>query len=159
MCMRAQSLSHVRLFETLWTVAHQAPLFMGFSRQEYWSGLPFPPPGDLPDSGIEPTSPALQVDSLPLSHLGSPGRRDRIILIILVFKSTSQMPLPCQPCPKVSDVRKIQRFTDGTPPPCLEGSLAHSIFIQQTFTEHLLCCRLCTKHFQCTKLLILITSL
>ena len=86
MCMCAQSLSHVRLFETLWTVAHQAPLFMGFSRQEYWSGLPFPPPGDLPDSGIEPTSPALQVDSLPLSHLGSPGRRDRIILIILVFR-------------------------------------------------------------------------
>ena len=54
-------LSHVRLFETLWTVACQAPLTMGFSRQEYWSGLPCPPPGDLPNSGIEPmslTSPA-----------------------------------------------------------------------------------------------------
>ena len=45
---------------------------MGFSRQEYWSGLPFPPPEDLPDPGIEPTSPALQADSLPLSHWGSP---------------------------------------------------------------------------------------
>ena len=55
-------------FETSWTVAHQAPLSMGFPRQEYWSGLPFPSPGDLPDSGIEPTSPTLQVDSLPLSH-------------------------------------------------------------------------------------------
>ena len=44
---------------TPWTVAHQAPLSMGFSRQEYWSGLPFPPPGDLPDLGVEPTSPAL----------------------------------------------------------------------------------------------------
>ena len=56
--------SHVQLFVTLWTVAHQAPLSMGFSRQEYWSVLPFPPPGDLPNSGIEPTllvPPALQV--------------------------------------------------------------------------------------------------
>ena len=53
---------------TLWTVAHQAPLSMGFPRQEYWSGLPFPSPEDLPDLGIEPTSPALQADSLPLSH-------------------------------------------------------------------------------------------
>ena len=57
---------------TLWTVAHQAPLSMGFPRQEYWSGLPFPPPGDLPHPGIELTSPALQADSLPLSHQGSP---------------------------------------------------------------------------------------
>ena len=48
-----------------WTVAHQGPLSMEFSRQEYWSGLPFPSPGDLPDPGIEPRSPALQVDSLP----------------------------------------------------------------------------------------------
>jgi len=51
-------LSHVQLFATLWTVAHQAPPSMGFSRQEYWSGLPCPPPGDLPDPGIKPTSPA-----------------------------------------------------------------------------------------------------
>ena len=55
-----------------WTVARQAPLSMGFSRQEYWSGLPFPSPGDLPNPGIEPISPALQADSLPLSHQGSP---------------------------------------------------------------------------------------
>ena len=48
---------------TPWTVARQAPLSMGFSRQEYWSGVPFPPPGDLPDPGIKPRSPALQVDS------------------------------------------------------------------------------------------------
>ena len=59
-------------FATPWTVARQAPLSMGFSRQEYWSELPFPSQGDLPDPGIKPTSPALQVDSLPLSHLGSP---------------------------------------------------------------------------------------
>ena len=55
----SQSLSCVRLFATLWTVAYQAPPSMGFSRQEYWSGLPFPPPGDLPNSGIKPSSPAL----------------------------------------------------------------------------------------------------
>ena len=59
-----KSLSCVQLFATLCTVAHQAPLYMGFSRQEYWSGLPFPYPGDLPDPGIKPRSPALQVDAL-----------------------------------------------------------------------------------------------
>ena len=51
-------------FATLWTVAHQAPLSMGFARHEYWSGLPFPPPGDLPNPGIEPESPTLQADYL-----------------------------------------------------------------------------------------------
>ena len=62
---------------TLWTVALQAPLSMRFSRQEYWSGLPFPPPGDLPNPGIQPrspASPALQADSLPLSYHGSVGK-------------------------------------------------------------------------------------
>ena len=52
-------LSHVQLFVTPWTVAYQAPLSMGFSRQEYWSGVPFPSPGELPDAGIEPGSPVL----------------------------------------------------------------------------------------------------
>ena len=53
------------LFATPWTVAHQAPLSMGFSRPGYWSGLPFPSPGDLPNPGIEPGSPALQADAGP----------------------------------------------------------------------------------------------
>ena len=53
---------------TLWTVAYQAPLSVGFPRQEYWNGLPCPPPGDLPDPGIKPSSPALQADSLLLSQ-------------------------------------------------------------------------------------------
>ena len=68
-------LSRVWPFATPWTVAHQAPLSMGFSRQEYRSGLPFPSPGDLSDPGIEPMSPAaptLQADTLPLSHQRSP---------------------------------------------------------------------------------------
>ena len=55
-CVCAQSLSRVQLFATLWTLACQSPLSMEFSRQEYWSGLPFPPPGDLPDPGTEPMS-------------------------------------------------------------------------------------------------------
>ena len=59
MCMHHQSLSPVRLFANPWTVAHQALLSMEFSRQEYWSQLPFPTPGDLPNPGIEPLSPAL----------------------------------------------------------------------------------------------------
>ena len=58
---------------TPWTVAYQAPLSMGFPRQEYWNGLPFPSLGNLPNPGIKPTFPALQVDSLPLSHQESPG--------------------------------------------------------------------------------------
>ena len=57
--------SHVRRFAIPWIVVPQAPLFMKFSRQEYWSGLPFPSRGDLPDPGIKPRSPALQTDSLP----------------------------------------------------------------------------------------------
>ena len=64
MKVKVKSLSPVRLFATSWTVAHQAPPSMGFSRQEYWSGLPFPSPGDLPDPGIEPGSPASQADTL-----------------------------------------------------------------------------------------------
>ena len=59
-------------FSTPWTVACQAPLSTEFSRQEYWSGLPFPSSGDLPDPGIEPRSPALQADSLPTELQGKP---------------------------------------------------------------------------------------
>ena len=63
--VKVKSLSRVRFFVIPWTVAYQAPLPMGFSRQEYWSRLPFPSPGDLPDPGIELGSPALQADALP----------------------------------------------------------------------------------------------
>ena len=64
-CVHALSrFSYVQLFATLWTIARQASLSMEFSRQEYWNGLPFLSPGDLPDPGMEPGSPALQADSL-----------------------------------------------------------------------------------------------
>ena len=75
LCVYVCVLSHVQLFATLWTAVHQAPLSMGYFRQEYWNGLPFPPPGDLPDPVnklTSPASPALQTDSLPLEPPGKP---------------------------------------------------------------------------------------
>ena len=62
--------SHIRLFATPWAIGYQAPLSMGLTRQEYWSGLPFPSPGDLPNTGIELGSPALQTDALPSEQPG-----------------------------------------------------------------------------------------
>ena len=67
-----KSISHVQLFATPWTVAHQPPRSMRFSRQEHWSGFPFPSPGDLPDPGIKPRSPALQADALTSEPPGNP---------------------------------------------------------------------------------------
>ena len=72
MKLKVKSLSRVQLFAAPWTVAYQAPPSMGFSRQEYWSGLPFPSPGDLPNPGIEPDSPALQADALTSEPPGKP---------------------------------------------------------------------------------------
>ena len=80
MKVKVKSLSPVQLFATLWTVAHQASLSMRFSRQQYWSGLPVPSPGDLPDPGIEPRSPALQADALTSEPPGKPS------IIINTFK-------------------------------------------------------------------------
>ena len=81
MCVCAQLLSFVCLFETLWVGAHQVPLSMEFSRQEYSSGLPCPSPGALPDPGIEPTSPvflALEADSLPSEPTGKSPRTEKL---------------------------------------------------------------------------------
>ena len=74
-----------------WTVACQAPVFMGFLRQEYWSGLSYPSPRDLPDPGIEPASPALQADSLPSEPPGTPfnkveaHKHDRLIVLLGLY--------------------------------------------------------------------------
>ena len=87
MKVKVKSLSHVWLFVTLWTIAHQGPLSMGFTRQEYWSGLPFPSPGDLPDSGIEPQSPSLQTDSLPSEPPGNPVLLIRVPDYSLLYTS------------------------------------------------------------------------
>ena len=70
--VKVKSLSRVRLFATPWIVAYEASPSMGFSRQEYWSGLPFPSPGHLPDPGIEPRSPALEADTLTSDPPGKP---------------------------------------------------------------------------------------
>ena len=86
--VKVKSLSRVQLFTTPWTVAHQAPPPMGFSRQEYWSGLPFPPPRDLPNPGVEPRSPTLQADSSP----SEPPEKAHISIITsikLYFKHTT----------------------------------------------------------------------
>ena len=71
-CVLAESPSHVQLFGTPQTIAHQAPLSIGSSRPEYWSGLPFPSPGDLPDPGIKPVSPALAGGFLTTAPPGKP---------------------------------------------------------------------------------------
>ena len=73
--VKVKSLSHVQLFATPWTVAYQAPPSMGFSGQEYWSGLPFPSPGDLPDPGIESGTPAFQAEALTSEPPGKPYRK------------------------------------------------------------------------------------
>ena len=97
------SLSHVRLFVSPWTVAYQAPLSMAFSRQEYWSGLPFPPPEDLPDPGIEPMSPVTpaqggtffitvppgkpQLQIIPDSISGAVFEEDKLLSIPSLFST------------------------------------------------------------------------
>ena len=80
--VKVKSLSRVRLFATPWTVAYQAPASMGFSRQEYWSGLPFPSP-DLPYPGIEPRSPALEADALTSEPPGNLPPRQKCLNCLL----------------------------------------------------------------------------
>ena len=92
---KPSSPSCIQFFATLWTAGHQALLFMEFPKQEYWNGLPFSPPGDLPKPGIQtacPVSPSLKVDSLPLSYQGSPKRscvKQPNVWIALCFFNTS----------------------------------------------------------------------
>ena len=80
-----KSLSRVRLFATPWMVTYQAPRSVGFSRQEYWSGLPFPSPGDLPNPGIEPGSPALEADTFNLLATRDEGESCNTVLTKCVW--------------------------------------------------------------------------
>ena len=90
-----KSLSGVRLFATPWTVAYQASPSMGFSRQDYWSGLPFPSPGDLPNPGIEPGSPALEAGTLTSEP---PGKWTKFIDVIFEFMNNeNKILLPKSP--------------------------------------------------------------
>ena len=117
-------------FATPWTVAHQALLDMGFSRQVYWSRLPCPPPGDLPNPGIEPRSPALQTNSLPSEPQGKPKNP--------CSRGTSQLRnrtwVSCTPALQVDSL-----------PAELPGNPIHS-FIQLLCTEYPLWARYCSRH-------------
>ena len=90
--IKVKLFSHVWLFATLWTVAYQDPLSMGFFRQEYWSGFPFPSPGDLPYPGIEPRSPTLCADALPS---GPPGKPLRLSYCLINPHSAFLISLSC----------------------------------------------------------------
>ena len=101
-CICACTFNHVWLFVTPWTVARQAPLSVGFSRQEYWSGMPFPPPGDIPDPGIEPEYPAFP--SLEGMFFTSWATREALIHnAAAAAKSLQSCPTLCDPI-------------DGSPP-------------------------------------------
>ena len=120
MRVKVKSLSHVQLFATPWTVAHQASPSMGFSRQEYWSGLPFPSPGDLPNPGIEPESPALEADALTSEPPGKPKNTGVGSLFLLQWIFPTQesnwsllhcrqilYQLSCQESPKIKHLDNI----------------------------------------------------
>ena len=91
MCVHAQSLSRVQLFVTLRTVAHQSPLTMEFSWEEHWSGLPFHPPGDFPDPGIEPMSPALAGRFLTAEPPRKPLRNQDLALNVVIATTLSML--------------------------------------------------------------------
>ena len=106
MKVKVKLLSHVQLFATPWTAAYQAPPSMGFSRQEFWSGLPFPSPGDLPDPGIESGSPAFQADALISEPPGKPHvthtHKQKICPLLIKF--------PCVPCQAIFPALKATVF-------------------------------------------------
>ena len=116
---------------TPWTIARQVPLSMEFSRQEYWSGLPCPSPGDLPNPGIEPGSPALQADSLPLSHQESPAGRRAYSLNTWAIKAREMPWMPAR-------LSWAPLLMEAAVPPTL-GSLlflSHFTLPSDTFLPH-----------------------
>ena len=124
-----KSLSHVQLFVTPWTVACQAPLSMGFSRQEYWSGLPFPSPGDLPNSGIEPRSPALQADAL----FSEPPGKSGIHIFSLNLSLDSYGQFTQWPCKQLKlDVSKTELIIHSL----VISTTIHPVSLQSPFNLH-----------------------
>ena len=113
-------LSRVRLFATPWTVAYQAPLSMGFSRREYWSGFPFTSPGDLPNPVMEPRSPALQTDTLPSEPPGKPY----IYAYICIYLSRACQVAQMVKC--LSAMRKTQVQSLGWEDPLEKEMATHS---------------------------------
>ena len=112
--VKLKSLSHIQLFATLWTVAHQAPPPVVFSRQEYWSGLPFTSPGDLPDPGIIPRSPALQAEALTSEPPGKPLSLNYVIINNKTRCCRSyQLSSVAQSCPTLCD--PLNHSTPGLP--------------------------------------------
>ena len=124
--MKVKSLSRVRLLATPGTVARQAPLSMGFCRQEYWSGWPFPSPGDLPDPGIEPRSPALQADALPSESPGKP--LSNFILCLLNIKM----------CPRFFHLKQVNKkiFLFHIHPLSRAFHCLHFVTHRQCYQEH-----------------------
>ena len=99
-----KSFSHIQLFATPWTVVCQAHPSVGFSRQEYWSGLPFHSPGDLPDPEIEPEFPTLQVDSLPSDPPGKPKVKVELSqTVVYIWLEVMCVYLDC-PIPKITEL-------------------------------------------------------
>ena len=130
-----KSLSRVQFFATPWPVAYQTPPSMGFSRQEYWSGLPFPSPGDLPNPGIETRSPALQADALPSEP---PGKSDilkwkyKYFASGFVLKSIQQLPIYLKQMHKMFAV-VFETFNNMTP--ILFIILSHIILSQLSYVS------------------------
>ena len=112
MLKKCQLLGHVWLFLTPWTVSHQTPLSMEFSRQDYLSGLPFPSPGDLPHAGIEPRSPALQVDSLPSEPPGESWPQIRKYVTIHTQWDFPGSPVVNAPCVYSSGLCRIPSLVE-----------------------------------------------
>ena len=121
-CMRAQLLSHIQLFVTQCTVACWAPLSMGFSKQEYWGGLPFPTPGDLPDPGMEPVSPALAGEFFPSEAPGKPAWLTCLLSPSLLLRSSYNTTFGAQTATKVSSSSL-----------CIKHIVTPRIYIHTTF--------------------------
>ena len=128
--VRAQSFSHVRLFESPWTVARQAPLSLGFSRQEYWSRFPFPSPGDLPDPGIKPTSPVSLALAGKLFTTKPPGN------ISALLRSETRSPLS-SPCEDPARRRMSASEEDSLQAAALDGSMNQALFGALTLPDPL----------------------